>query len=520
MKRIVSAFLALLILLSLASAAGAEFFDEEDLPAERRTAIDYAAGKGVITGYPDRDFKPKETLTRAQAAKILCVALEGAEKANDVKAGESGFADVPASHWASGFVAYCAGKNIVAGVGEGKFNPDGSLSSAAFAKMLLVAYGHDPEKEGLVGADWIKNTDKTLKSSGFDKGFNEVNDAPLIRADACQLTYNFVRAAEEKDLAAQGYPFETFALSETQTYRTLGRTTLKDGGLICEMAASGVEFQLDCAGTLWATVSVPKSSIRFRAYVDGVMGDAIVFTKSLKTQPLFSNIAPGVHTIRILKDTQPEAINFRLTNFSVGAKKETVKPTAQKSFYMEVIGDSITSGYGFYGVRKKNVKMSHYSVGPSYGRKAADLLDADFSIISRGGIGLQSKAGPGKPTTSDVLYDYVNYYRDQETKYDFARKPDVVVVALGTNDKDTTTYHEQMTKFLAQIRERNNDPTLKIVIMHNMMTDRYETLFGQIAAEDPYCWELKVPRTPKGHPSMESEAEFAVMLADFIKTIR
>jgi lysophospholipase L1-like esterase len=238
------------------------------------------------------------------------------------------------------------------------------------------------------------------------------------------------------------------------------------------------------------------------------------------THPMFANIKPGVHTIRVVKDVPATEVTMKLLSIDVCAKKETIKPTAQKSFYMEVIGDSITSGYGFYGVKKKDVKMSHYSVGPSYGRKAADLLDADFSIISRGGIGLQSAAGPGKPTTSDVLYDYVNYYRDQETKYDFARKPDVVVVALGTNDKDTTTYHEQMTKFLAQISARNNEPKLKIVIMHNMMTDRYETLFGQIAAEDPYCWELKVPRTPKGHPSMESEAEFAVMLADFIKTIR
>ena len=523
MKRLLTALLALALVFSLAAAAGAEFFDEKNFSDQRRTAIDYAAGKRIITGYPDRNFKPNLVLTRAQAAKILCVALEGEEQANAVKAGESGFADVPASHWASGFVAYCAKKNIVAGVGEGKFNPDGKLSSAAFAKMLLVAYGHDPEKEGLVGADWIKNTDKALKDSGCNEGFKEVKDSPLKRADACQLTYNFVRAAEEKELTAQGYPLETFPLSEKQTYRVLGRAIQKDDALICEMAASGIEFQLDCAGTLWATIDTPMDrDMRFRAYVDGVMGDAITFTPTLKTRPLFSDLKPGVHTVRILKDVQPDNVVTKLLSFSVCAKKDTVKATAQKSFYIEVIGDSITNGYGLYGSGEDGGGPS-YSVGPTYGRIAADLLDADFSIIARGGIGLQHTAGPGKKTTSDVQYDYVNYFRDQETKYDFARKPDLVVVALGTNDKETATYYDQMTKFLAQIRERNNDKTLKIVIMHNMMTNRYEKLFRQIAGEDPYCWELKVPQDRKGlghHPTAESEAQYGQLLADFIKTIR
>ncbi len=96
MKKLLCVLLVLTLLFGLAATAGAEFFDEKNFSDQRRTAIDYAAGKRIITGYPDRNFKPNLVLTRAQAAKILCVALEGEEQANAVKAGESGFDDVPA----------------------------------------------------------------------------------------------------------------------------------------------------------------------------------------------------------------------------------------------------------------------------------------------------------------------------------------------------------------------------------------------------------------------------------------
>ena len=513
MKKALSCILILALLFGLAATVGAEFYDETSFPDKRRVAINYAAGKS---------FKSNVALTRAQAAKILCVAIEGAEKAAAVSTGESGFADVPASNWASGYVAWCAQKNIVAGVGAGKFNPDGKLSSAAFAKMLLVAYGHDPQAEGLVGADWIKNTDKALKASGAAEGFAEVTDAPLNRGNACQLVYNFVRTAEESSLTAQGYPFTEFSLLEKNGYRTLGRTAYAEDGLYCDMAGSGIEFTLDCGGTIWATVETAMvKDMRLRAYVDGEMGDVITFTPGLKTQPLFGGIAPGVHTIRILNDVQPDNMKTRLISFSVCAKKETLKPTAQKSLYIEYVGDSITSGYGFYG--PSGYDGSNYSVGPSYGRLSADLLDADFSIISRGGIGLQHAAGPGVKTTSDVLYAYQNYYRDKETKYDFARKPDFVVFALGTNDKETETYYDMTKKFFEQVRTSYNDPKLKIVIIHNMMTNRYQKTFEKIADEDPYVWQLKVPQDRKGpghHPTLEGQAQYAQLLADFIKTIR
>ena len=516
MKKLLSIFLAAALLLSLAAAAGAEFFDEKDLPAANRTAIDYVSVKGIISGFPDRTFKPSETLTRAQAAKILCVALEGASMANAVAQTATDFSDVPQTHWASGYVAYCAKKGIVAGTGAGKFDPDAKLSDAAFAKMLLVAYGHDPEAEGLVGAQWLENTDKALKASGCNKGVGELKNNPLKRAAACQLAYNFLRAEEEKTLAAKGYPLETFPVTEKEHFRVLGRAVRDDKGLICDYSAAGLEFTLDCAGTIWASIDPSSSTLRVRAYVDGKRGEAITLSQRYPTQPVFCDVEPGVHTIRIIRDTQVGKTIARLASVTASAKKDTIQATQPRSLYIEINGDSISGGAGLYGPGTGDV--SAYSAGLSYGLQAADLLNADCTIVSRGGIGLQ------KGTVSDLVFDYQNYYRDEKTKFDFAsaRKPDVFVLALGTNDKKPEGYEKQYKDFIAQIRDRYSAPSLKIVIMYNMMTDRHADTFEKIAAEDPNIWALKVPMNREGqsnHPTAEAHAEYAKLLSEFIKTI-
>ena len=148
MKRLVSLLLALVLLTGCASAA---FADRKQINKLYQDAVAKMSDAGVIGGFPDGTFRPTDTLTRAQAAKILCTVLEGADKVDAITA-TSDFADVPATHWASKYVGYCADKGIVSGVGDGNFNPDGKLTGCAFGKMLLAAYGHNAEAEGLTGA--------------------------------------------------------------------------------------------------------------------------------------------------------------------------------------------------------------------------------------------------------------------------------------------------------------------------------------------------------------------------------
>ena len=188
----IAALIAVLIAAGAALAGPSSFTDLEAVDAEHLTAVEYVTGRGIIVGFPDGSFRPDDTLTRAQAAKMICVTLEGAEKADALPAGNSGFSDVPDDNWASKYVAYCAERHIVSGVGGGKFDPNGELSVCAFGKMLLVAFGHDPVNEGLIGGNWVSNTQHAIKAGGYHKKLAAIADIPIDRESACQLTCNFV----------------------------------------------------------------------------------------------------------------------------------------------------------------------------------------------------------------------------------------------------------------------------------------------------------------------------------------
>ena len=188
MRRRIAAILAVLLFWSLLPFAGAAFTDEKQIAKEYKAAVKAMAEKKILSGFPDGSFGPKKTLTRAQAAKILCVMLEGEEKANALTKTETGFKDVPESHWAAKFVAYCADKGIVAGVGNGKFDPDGRLTSAAFAKMLLVAIGSDGS--AFTGKDWIQNVEAAAKKTFLLFHLDGVNNANIDRQTAAQMAFN------------------------------------------------------------------------------------------------------------------------------------------------------------------------------------------------------------------------------------------------------------------------------------------------------------------------------------------
>ena len=196
MKKSIALLLAALLILSAIPFAGAEFKDQKDVSFMTREAVEIMSDLKVVSGFPDGTFKPEDTLTRAQAAKILCCVALGTKATDALSATGSTFSDVPASHWANKFVEYCASKGIVAGVGNGKFNPDGKLTGFTFGKMLLVALGADPAS--LTGAGWDRNTEAQLKEKHLNYGVT-ANNKDLSRQDACRLALNALFCGEADD---------------------------------------------------------------------------------------------------------------------------------------------------------------------------------------------------------------------------------------------------------------------------------------------------------------------------------
>ena len=183
MKKLIALLLSAVMLLSAIPMVGAASFkDSADITILNSEAVEVMSDLKVVTGFPEGTFKPNDTLTRAQAAKILCCVALGVSKADALAAGGSTFTDVPASHWANKFVEYCASKGIVSGVGNGKFNPNGKLTGTAFGKMLLVALGADGS--AFSGAGWDKAVQEKLAEKKLNLGVTVSGDE-ITRQDAC-----------------------------------------------------------------------------------------------------------------------------------------------------------------------------------------------------------------------------------------------------------------------------------------------------------------------------------------------
>lgn len=94
--------------------------------------------RGVISGFPDGEFKGALPVNRAQAAKIL---LNAAGKAVFELPNNGRFFDVYEGQWYTAFVMSAAEHGIIAGYPDGSFRPDRGINTAEFLKMITLAFG-------------------------------------------------------------------------------------------------------------------------------------------------------------------------------------------------------------------------------------------------------------------------------------------------------------------------------------------------------------------------------------------
>ena len=527
MKRWTAWILAAVLLFALVPFAGAAFTDADAIGKTNRDAVDYISAKGVISGFPDGSFKPAETLTRAQAAKILCVMLEGADKANALTNKDTGFADVPASHWAARFVAYCAEKGIVAGVGNGSFNPDGTLTATAFSKMLLVAFGHAKAEE-LTGGEWLANTQKALRAKHFDWRTNTIGNDPTTRENACRLAYNVLLDAENAKIEPEAYKETTISFTDGKSYRLLGRASQAEDGVICDGSADGLEFKVVCKGNITLTANTEiamNSCLRFRVIVDGDPGDQFALrTAGDRTDVAFASIPAGEHTVRIIRDSGVSRSRDVLKSVTLSCKPETVQPTAQKALYMQAIGDSGSAGFGVIPTDTPNVTTNSDSIILADPYLIAEALDMDYDFTVKGSQGFVRKAG--KPTAYNYreVYEYRNRWRDPETKFDFPRKADLVTIQISANDQRYKKEEIRAgAKEMLQMVRAHNGSDVKIVLI--VANNRYQHLLElgrELAAEDPnvYVVEYESIRDGMGkHSSANSHVIKSKAILEVVKPL-
>lgn len=106
-------------------------------------AVDLLKRFGIIAGDPGGNMRLTDTITRAELAKIVVVAMGQGAAADKAMAEAPAFADVK-GHWAAGHIAVVKRLGIASGYADATFRPGNPVTNAEALTMLLRAVGVRP----------------------------------------------------------------------------------------------------------------------------------------------------------------------------------------------------------------------------------------------------------------------------------------------------------------------------------------------------------------------------------------
>ena len=195
LKRALSLALASVMLLGMmvvgSSAKGIDdFTDKAEIVNQDAVAVTSAIG--MFEGYEDGSFGPENVVTRAEMAVIICTMLYGAGVNVNQFAETSVFTDVPA--WAQGYVNLCSSLGIVAGVGDGKFDPNATVTTAQAVLMLCRALGYFQSAADF-GSNWMLAATAKGTALGLYGDLKLAANEGLTRDNVAELVFNALTKA-------------------------------------------------------------------------------------------------------------------------------------------------------------------------------------------------------------------------------------------------------------------------------------------------------------------------------------
>ena len=156
-----------------------------------REAVSYLVERGIITGYPDGSFKPKNTINRAE---LLTVILRGKTEVEPLQ--RRCFSDVNPEAWFAPYVCTAKNRGIVDGYSNGTFKPEQTVNFAEAIKIILNANGEKVVESP--GANWYLPYAQKLEEMQILPEHAYVPWTPLNRERAADLLWRITKNKEER----------------------------------------------------------------------------------------------------------------------------------------------------------------------------------------------------------------------------------------------------------------------------------------------------------------------------------
>jgi lysophospholipase L1-like esterase len=274
--------------------------------------------------------------------------------------------------------------------------------------------------------------------AGFDGGVppgdSSPPDASTPDADASSVVPGGVRFLGRVDTSNPTTP--KFAWSAT--------------GLVATVGGAKISVKLASEG----------SDAFFQPVVDGTPGTRFSVANGMtQTVTLATGLAAGDHTVELYRESEGMFGDSVFLGFVDGT---LIGAPASSGRLIEVIGDSISAGYGNLGMETHppwtNTCMFSLATESAYASYASVLgrsLNAEVSILAHSGWGMVRDLGGSTSGVLSSIYDDT-LGTQASPKWAFARTADAVVINLGTNDSGPgdpgKPYEDAYVAFLKTIR--------------------------------------------------------------------
>ncbi len=297
-------------------------------------------------------------------------------------------------------------------------------------------------------------------------------------------------------------------------------------------SGSGILFRF--SGTD-ASVTLDDNAGFFTVLVDGQLGPTLATSKGASSYPVASGLAAGDHEVRLYRRTEALFGETRFLGVDLGGGT-LLAPPPPAARRIEIIGDSITCGYGNEGPDQ----FCNFSAGTenhylTYGSIAARNLGADLVTVAWSGKGIIYNYGDDKTDPLPSLYDRT-LPSNAGSVWNFSWQPDAVVINLGTNDFSTDgdpsegEFVGAYTAFLGHLREKYPSafilalvPTLlsgndlataesyvnKAVTARNGSGDKKVEAYSMMVQSEGWGCDY--------HPSLKTHANMAASLTTVLK---
>jgi lysophospholipase L1-like esterase len=190
------------------------------------------------------------------------------------------------------------------------------------------------------------------------------------------------------------------------------------------------------------------------------------------TYMLCSGLKDGTHVVKLVKRTEVLVGTTQFEGFQLSADGELLPSLPAPKRRIEVIGDSISCGYGDEAANQnQHFSPETENANATYGALAARNLGAEYRCIAWSG----RKMWPDF-TIPDVYFKTLP--NDPASVYDLKQwKPDAIVINLGTNDfsksnPDETGWVNAYRDFIHKLRANAPQAVIYLAI-GPMMSDQW-----------------------------------------------